>query len=169
MLIACDQLAECLCQAYSNPGGSGNFSTALEVLTLLVRIQLDLVRYNEALAQGESGINNEREDSLLCRFPPGNGGTLYIDRPAVVVGLGGIILLWYLPGALTRKTQVGIAIHNNGILRVTRYLRRRCGMPQRRWNSFSSAASQQRGIAERIGGARISILPLDPGNYRRDA
>ncbi|KAG2108098.1 hypothetical protein BD769DRAFT_1352873 [Suillus cothurnatus] len=65
-----------------------------------------MVRYNEALAQAESGVDDDREESLLRRFPPRNGGTLYLERPAVVVASGGTIVLWYLPGALNEKTQV---------------------------------------------------------------
>lgn len=130
LVIACDQLLDCLHKAYLNPGGSGTFSIAREALTLVVHVEMDIVRYAEALAQGESGISNEREESLLRRFPPGNGGTVYLERPAIVVGTEGTILLWYLPGALTPTMQVGIVIREHGILQVICDLRQRCGMPQ---------------------------------------
>ncbi|KAG2351373.1 hypothetical protein BDR07DRAFT_1319906 [Suillus spraguei] len=64
-----------------------------------------MVRYNEALAQGERGIDDNREESLLRRFPPGHGGTIHLEKPAVVVASEGTIVVWYLPGALSRTTQ----------------------------------------------------------------
>ncbi|KAG2063263.1 hypothetical protein BDR04DRAFT_1123384 [Suillus decipiens] len=113
IVIACDQLADCLNEAYRNP----------------VYIKHDM---------GETGIDDNREDSLLRRFPPGHRGTIYLERPAVVVASEGTIVVWYLPGALSRKTQ--------------------------KWNSSSNEVLQVLGLAGCIGGARMSISLLAPGH-----
>ncbi|KAG1868820.1 hypothetical protein C8R48DRAFT_598209 [Suillus tomentosus] len=51
----------------------------------------------------ESGINPRHEQSLLERFPPVD--QLLLERPAVVLDKFGLIVLWYLPGAINETTQ----------------------------------------------------------------
>lgn len=67
-----------------------------------------VVDYMEALVtKGTrcSGMNEEVERRLRRLFPPGT--TEMIAEPCVVVDSKGIILLWFLPGLLHRKRQVG--------------------------------------------------------------
>jgi hypothetical protein len=53
----------------------------------------------------ETGINSRREESLLERYPP--GGQLILERPTVVLDRFGVIVLWYLPGAIDEAIKVG--------------------------------------------------------------
>ncbi|KAG1786191.1 uncharacterized protein HD556DRAFT_1449927 [Suillus plorans] len=87
LLMACSHLARHLADAYLNP----------------VTINFDMVRYSDALKMQESGINPQREQSLLERFPPVD--QLLLERPAVVLDKFGLIVLWYLPGAINETTQ----------------------------------------------------------------
>ncbi|KAG1720445.1 hypothetical protein EDD22DRAFT_791165, partial [Suillus occidentalis] len=69
-----------------------------------VTINLDVVRYADVLQMMEKGINPVREDSLLARYPPDS--QIHLDRPAVVCDKFGIIVFWYLPGAIDGAIQV---------------------------------------------------------------
>ena len=70
-----------------------------------VQSGVDLVRLAESLAPMEPRNNGEREDMFIRKFSPTTCGLL--DEPMVILGEGGIVVLWYLPGALARPTQVG--------------------------------------------------------------
>ena len=65
---------------------------------------VDLLRLAEALAAMEPGTNMDREQSFLSKFAPTLSGVL--DEPSIILGEGGTVALWYLPGALARPTQV---------------------------------------------------------------
>jgi hypothetical protein len=52
-----------------------------------------------------SGKQTEIESRLRCLFPP--GATETIIEPCVVVDSKGIVLLWFLPGLLHPRRQVG--------------------------------------------------------------
>ncbi|KAG1853772.1 hypothetical protein C8R48DRAFT_675723 [Suillus tomentosus] len=81
-MVACGQLASVLAEAYQHP----------------VKLDIDVIRYNEALAKRESGLNDSHEEALLAKFPPAE--RLVLERPSVVIDAGYRIILWYLPGAL---------------------------------------------------------------------
>ncbi|KAG1798775.1 hypothetical protein EV424DRAFT_1546170 [Suillus variegatus] len=51
----------------------------------------------------ESGINAWRKQSLLEQFPL--VAQLMLERPTVVLNKFGLIVLWYLPGAINKTTQ----------------------------------------------------------------
>ncbi|KAG1776278.1 hypothetical protein EV702DRAFT_1279304 [Suillus placidus] len=91
MLMACSKLASTLADAYRNP----------------VTINLDVARYAEVLQMMEKGINPAREDSLLAWYPPDT--QIHLDRPAVVCDKFGIIVFWYLPGAIDLAIQNDMA------------------------------------------------------------
>jgi hypothetical protein len=82
------------------------FSGALYdlILSISVTINLDVVRYADVLQMMEKGINPVCEDSLLARYPPDS--QIHLDRLAVVCDKFGIIIFWYLPGAIDRAIQV---------------------------------------------------------------
>ncbi|KIM63802.1 hypothetical protein SCLCIDRAFT_23971 [Scleroderma citrinum Foug A] len=88
--IGMHQMVFTLVAAYNNP----------------VQSSVDLVRLAESLAPMEPGNNGEREDMFIRKFSPTMCGLL--DEPAVILGEGGIVALWYLPGALARPTQKNI-------------------------------------------------------------
>ncbi|KAG1888825.1 hypothetical protein F4604DRAFT_1502486, partial [Suillus subluteus] len=64
----------------------------------------DMAQYADALHMMEKGIRPDREENLLARYPP--DGEILLDRPAVVCDKFGIIILWYLPGAIDLAIQV---------------------------------------------------------------
>ncbi|KAG1857766.1 hypothetical protein F4604DRAFT_1685069 [Suillus subluteus] len=76
LLMACSTLARMLAEAYRNP---------------------------EALQMMETGLKSGREELLLARFPPDR--QIILERPAVVLDKFGIIVLWYLPGAIDAAIQ----------------------------------------------------------------
>ncbi|KAG2350043.1 hypothetical protein BDR05DRAFT_994992 [Suillus weaverae] len=91
MLMACSKLASTLTDAYRNP----------------ITINLDVTRYAEVLQMMETGINPAHEDSLLARYPPDS--QIHLDWPAVVCNKFGIIVFWYLPGAIDLAIQNDMA------------------------------------------------------------
>ncbi|KAG2061004.1 hypothetical protein BDR06DRAFT_966812 [Suillus hirtellus] len=80
--VACGQLASMLAEAYQHP----------------VKLDIDVIRYNKALAKQELGLNDSHEEALLVKFPPAE--RLVLEHPSVVTDVGYQIILWYLPGAL---------------------------------------------------------------------
>jgi hypothetical protein len=77
---------------------------------LSVKLDIDVIRYNEALTKHESRLNDAREDELLVKFPPTE--RMFLDRPSVVIDSGYRIILWYLPAALNWSMQVNaLRIH----------------------------------------------------------
>ncbi|KAG1791282.1 hypothetical protein EV424DRAFT_1355061, partial [Suillus variegatus] len=89
--LACGHLAFVLVEAYQHPN--------------VVKLDIDIIRYNEALAKWESGLNDAREEALLAKFPPAE--CMFLDSPSVVIDAGYQIILWYLMGALNWSLQVG--------------------------------------------------------------
>ncbi|KAG1853108.1 hypothetical protein F4604DRAFT_1686439 [Suillus subluteus] len=87
LLMACSKLARMLAEAYHNP----------------VTINFDITRYSEALQTMETGLKSGREELLLAQFPPDH--QIILERPAVVLDKFGIIVLWYLPGAIDAAIQ----------------------------------------------------------------
>ena len=63
---------------------------------------VDLIQLAESLASMEPGTTTDREQTFLNKFPATISGL--IDEPAVILGEGGTVALWYLPGALARPT-----------------------------------------------------------------
>ncbi|KAG2351142.1 hypothetical protein BDR07DRAFT_1386491 [Suillus spraguei] len=49
--------------------------------------------------------NEEKEEKLLERCPPGNEGTKLVDKPATIIDVSGTIIAWYLLDTLTETTQ----------------------------------------------------------------
>ncbi|KAG1880184.1 hypothetical protein F4604DRAFT_1922867 [Suillus subluteus] len=87
LLMACSKLARMLAEAYRNP----------------VTINFDITRYSEALQTMETGLKSGCEELLLARFPPDR--QIILEWPAVVLNKFGIIVLWYLPGAIDAAIQ----------------------------------------------------------------
>ncbi|KAG2092292.1 uncharacterized protein F5147DRAFT_779687 [Suillus discolor] len=85
--LACGHLAFVLAEAYQHP----------------IKLDIDIIRYNKALAKRESGLNDAREEALLAKFPPAE--RMFLDSPSVVIDASYWIILWYLPGALNWSLQ----------------------------------------------------------------
>ncbi|KAG1721900.1 uncharacterized protein EDB91DRAFT_1256305 [Suillus paluster] len=86
-LLSCGQLAWLMAEAYRH----------------LIKLDIDVIRYNEALAKRESGMKDAREEELLARFPPPE--KMLLDWPSVVIDSGHSIILWYIPNALSPWVQ----------------------------------------------------------------
>ncbi|KAG2030371.1 hypothetical protein BDR03DRAFT_987142 [Suillus americanus] len=71
-----------------------------------IQMQVDIARYSKLISPKDTGHNEEREEKLLQRCPPGHEGTMLIDKPATIVDVYGAIIAWYLPDTLTNATQV---------------------------------------------------------------
>ncbi|KAI6153124.1 hypothetical protein BKA82DRAFT_4349596 [Pisolithus tinctorius] len=91
--IVLNQMAATLAQAYRNPFPSG----------------IELIRLSESLSPRETGFNLNREAHILSAHPPYLSG--YLDIPAIILGEGDAIALWYLPSAMSQSMQVGIVMH----------------------------------------------------------
>ncbi|KAG2361676.1 hypothetical protein BDR07DRAFT_1228855, partial [Suillus spraguei] len=75
----------------------------------------DIARYSKLISPKNTGHNEEREEKLLERCPPGHEGTKLVDKPATIINVSGTIIAWYLLDALTETTQV----HNKEIRAAT--------------------------------------------------
>jgi hypothetical protein len=84
------------------------FGDLLMIISILVNINLDVARYADVLQMKEKGIKPDREDNLLARYPP--DCQILLDRPAVVCDKFGIIIMWYLPGAIDVAIQVSLSL-----------------------------------------------------------
>jgi hypothetical protein len=105
MLMACSKMASTLANAYRNPGMTLSAAPCVILISsILVTINLDVARYADVLHMMEKGINPAREESLLARYPP--EAQIHLDRPTVVCDKFGIIIFWYLPGAIDLAIQV---------------------------------------------------------------
>ncbi|KAG1740281.1 hypothetical protein EDB19DRAFT_1828498 [Suillus lakei] len=69
-------------------------------------MQIDIARYSKLISLKDTGHNEEREEKLLERCPPGHEGTKLVEIPATILDASGAIIAWYLPDALTDATQV---------------------------------------------------------------
>ena len=105
LLVGMHQMVATLAHAYHHR--SMSFLCLFFSITYVFAVEsgVDLVRLAESLATMEPGTTVDREQAFLTKFPPTICSLL--DEPSVVLGEGGIVALWYLPGALSRPTQVG--------------------------------------------------------------
>ena len=65
--------------------------------------------YMASLPVGATGHNKEEEKALMKKFPPGpDFGVLenWFSRVATILDKEGTILLWYLPGVVSKNAQV---------------------------------------------------------------
>ncbi|KAG1832578.1 hypothetical protein DFJ58DRAFT_847978 [Suillus subalutaceus] len=78
LVMACDRLVDRLIKAYKNP----------------IQMQIDIARYSKLISPKDTGCNEEREEKLLERCPPGHEGTKLIDIPATILDASGAIIAW---------------------------------------------------------------------------
>jgi hypothetical protein len=67
-----------------------------------------MIQYNKALDRCSTGRTTKHEEDLLQKFP--HGSQQLLNKPSVLVDSGGHIILWYLPGAISRWIQVSPCI-----------------------------------------------------------
>ncbi|KAG2123375.1 hypothetical protein BD769DRAFT_1389232 [Suillus cothurnatus] len=75
-------------------------------LVMAFQTQANIARYGKLVSLKDTRHNEEREEKLLQRCPPGHEDTMLIDKPATIIDIYGAIIAWYLPDALTNATQV---------------------------------------------------------------
>ncbi|KAG2122952.1 uncharacterized protein EDB93DRAFT_1259201 [Suillus bovinus] len=90
LVMACDQLVDCLIKAYENP----------------IQMNINIGRYSKLISPKNTKHNEEKEEKLLKRCPPGHEGTRFMDIPATILDVSSTIIAWYLPDALTAETQM---------------------------------------------------------------
>ncbi|KAG1729756.1 hypothetical protein EDB19DRAFT_1832248 [Suillus lakei] len=90
LVMACDRLVDRLIKAYKN----------------YIQTQIDIARYSKLISPKDTGHNEEREERLLERCPPGHEGTKLVEIPATILDASDAIITWYLPDALTDATQI---------------------------------------------------------------
>ena len=99
------QIVSTMVEVHSNCGEWPSTGMNMNILTILpVQSGIDLIGLAGALSPRESGTKLEKEAQLLTEYPSLLSG--YIDRPTVILGEGGTIAVWYLPGAVSRAMQV---------------------------------------------------------------
>ncbi|KAG1728226.1 hypothetical protein EDB19DRAFT_1832823 [Suillus lakei] len=69
-------------------------------------MQIDIARYSKLISLKDTGHNEEREEKLLERCPPGHEGTKLVEIPATILDASSAIIAWYLLDALTDATQI---------------------------------------------------------------
>ncbi|KAG2052599.1 hypothetical protein BDR06DRAFT_1056849 [Suillus hirtellus] len=92
-MVACGQLASVLAEATNTP----------PIVMFVVKLDINVIRYNEALAKWELGLNDSYEEALLAKFPPTE--RLVLEHLLVVLNASYQIILWYLSGALNLSVQ----------------------------------------------------------------
>ncbi|KAG1733104.1 hypothetical protein EDB19DRAFT_1911684 [Suillus lakei] len=68
-------------------------------------MQIDITRYSKLISPKDTRYNEEREEKLLERCPPGHEDIQFIKTPTTILDVSGAIIAWYLPDALTDATQ----------------------------------------------------------------
>ncbi|KAG2354504.1 hypothetical protein BDR07DRAFT_1494507 [Suillus spraguei] len=88
-VMACNHLADVLIKAYKNP----------------IKMQIDIARYSKLISSKNTGHNDEKEEKLLERCPPGHEGTKLVDKPATILDASGTIITWYPIRDFGQQTQ----------------------------------------------------------------
>lgn len=102
-----ERLTCALVAAFGNRRRLFQLPTASVLIPFAVYTSWSVLDYCKSLSKRCTGMNDEAEAALLASFPP-IFPTLTIcpPDPMTVVDSNGIILLWYLPGALSNQRQV---------------------------------------------------------------
>jgi hypothetical protein len=112
VLKDCEMLVGQVYRAYLNPSESSIPSTVIGRLTSCeVKLPWSIQEYAQELTPQQNISTPEREAMIATKFPPlfsaTEGGLLpLVDVPCTVVDSEGIIVMWYMPGAMTSDTHV---------------------------------------------------------------
>ncbi|KAG2351904.1 hypothetical protein BDR07DRAFT_1499933 [Suillus spraguei] len=77
---------------------------------MTVKMQIDIARYSKLISPKNTGHNEEKEEKLLERCPPGHEGRKLVDKPGTIIDASGTIITWYLLDTLTETTQKEIRV-----------------------------------------------------------
>ncbi|KAG2353192.1 hypothetical protein BDR07DRAFT_1496741 [Suillus spraguei] len=103
LVMVCDRLADVLIKAYKNP----------------IKMQIDIARYSKLISPKNTGHNEEKEEKLLERCPPGHEGTKLVDKPATIIDVSGTIIAWYLQKEIRAATDLlGPSLEKSGLENV---------------------------------------------------
>ncbi|KAG2353807.1 hypothetical protein BDR07DRAFT_1495642 [Suillus spraguei] len=92
---------------------SPNLDTDLVMAHIKIPVGLPADVENQIDIPKEHWHNEEKEEKLLERCPPGHEGTKLVDKPATIINVSGTIIAWYLLDALTETTQKEIRAATN--------------------------------------------------------
>jgi len=108
-VVGMNHMVSMLVAAYNNHSECPHWTSAiLSTIHPTVQSGIDIIRLDEALAPMEPGSNLDWEARLVKNFPSSITGL--VDKPAIILGEGGTIVLWYIPGAIARLIQVTSAL-----------------------------------------------------------
>jgi hypothetical protein len=109
LLVECELAVATLVKAYQHPG---EHLVILIVFAdfVLVYLPWDMARYSSRLPK-QQHVKYVRSsvESLASKYPP-ISPTLHLTSPATVVDQHGRIVVWYLPGVLTKHRQVCVLL-----------------------------------------------------------
>ena len=119
-VIEANRIAQKLSEAYRNPSESpaNDRCRTLTELRRAVRIPFDAKRYLHALNPRETGQGEERERHLQQMFPPPYNPLTTITRPAVIVDVTSIVLVWYLPDGISSGLQVSEGVRDEMLVLI---------------------------------------------------
>ena len=129
LVMACDRLVMCLTEAFHNPREKlpSQLHSIPRLTRCVVQTEIDIVRYTEHVGPMNTGHNEEKEGKLLRRFPPHHGteSPLYLHKPTTGLNALSRIIMWYLPGAFDKDTEVSDQWIHGGLV-PTLVFRTRC-------------------------------------------
>ncbi|KAG2354187.1 hypothetical protein BDR07DRAFT_1494959 [Suillus spraguei] len=73
---------------------------------MTVKMQIDIARYSKLISPKNTGHNEEKEEKLLERCPPGHEGTKLVDKPATILDASGTIITWYLVKTVLKGREI---------------------------------------------------------------
>ncbi|KAG2367258.1 hypothetical protein BDR07DRAFT_1373060 [Suillus spraguei] len=73
---------------------------------MTVKMQIDIARYSKLISPKNTGHNEEKEEKLLERCPPGHEGTKLVDKPATIIDVSGTICHDWGGAQDSEKTQM---------------------------------------------------------------
>ncbi|KAI5986015.1 hypothetical protein EDC04DRAFT_2615223 [Pisolithus marmoratus] len=79
-------------------------STMVDAYHNPIQSNVDPIRLEESVSRNESRLDLEQEDQFLITYPP--TALRVLDHPAVILGQDDVIVLWYLPNALSWSTKM---------------------------------------------------------------
>ncbi|KAG2352228.1 hypothetical protein BDR07DRAFT_1498863 [Suillus spraguei] len=71
-----------------------------------IKMQIDIARYSKLISPKNTGHNEEKEEKLLERCPPGHEGTKLVDKPATILDASGTIITWYLVKTVLKGREI---------------------------------------------------------------
>jgi hypothetical protein len=108
LLVDCEMIVGQVFAAFNNPSESSSSNNEVELTCSAVKLPWSIEEYAAQLTPQQNISTELKEANLQADFPPlFSGDAIPLLRvPCTVVDKEGVIVLWYLPGALTRSRLV---------------------------------------------------------------